>query len=210
MRNFITVIIAALLLGVTGSAYALSLQQAEINGDGKLGFSFDNGDGIVWLDNDETIGKTITEMNTIAVNYGLQWADKNMVITLHQNLNSLTSGWTSSDSSTTGAAYFSDSTVTQSQLNGYFPTAPSSSVSSMPVPMYQISEWRVSQYTDGTADNYFSNMVDVFVSESYSTPTVGGWLYKMGDDLAPMPEPATMLLFGIGLLGLAGVNRRKK
>lgn len=31
-----------------------------------------------------------------------------------------------------------------------------------------------------------------------------------GDDLQPIPEPATMLLFGAGLAGLAGISRRKR
>ena len=34
-------------------------------------------------------------------------------------------------------------------------------------------------------------------------------VFNITTSSAPVPEPATMVLFGIGLLGLAGVNRKK-
>lgn len=39
-----------------------------------------------------------------------------------------------------------------------------------------------------------------------SVTTISGKIYQAG----PIPEPATMLLFGLGLLGVAGIGRRKK
>lgn len=66
---------------------------------------------------------------------------------------------------------------------------------------------------NGIVQNHFPDDVQDLVSVgSYSgfdssSRWNGVWVYK---DLSNVPEPATMILFGIGLLGLAGMNRRSK
>lgn len=56
-----------------------------------------------------------------------------------------------------------------------------------------------------------------WIDGGYFDTGVGSYPESMGEALlglssaaAPVPEPATVLLFGIGLLGIAGVSRKKK
>ena len=70
-----------------------------------------------------------------------------------------------------------------------------------------------SQLSDFAAHSGFSKV-------EISAVGTGGGFYTASDfaimkvgmqvNTAPVPEPATMLLFSIGLLGLAGVNRKKQ
>jgi len=62
-------------------------------------------------------------------------------------------------------------------------------------------------YFDVTADLDAAPELDVLIKYDEDPITVGGLLVY--GDIAPVPEPTTMLLFGAGVVGLAAASRRR-
>lgn len=64
-------------------------------------------------------------------------------------------------------------------------------------------------------DNFIISGSAIYNSNGFESFSMGsvngqdGWVASKGDGIPPVPEPATILLFGLGILSLAGVSRHK-
>jgi len=64
---------------------------------------------------------------------------------------------------------------------------------------------------DTNTQLYGSDLSFTFTVRDNSSPTVGNWVVRgdAGGDANVIPEPTTMLLFGVGMLGLGAIRRKR-
>ncbi len=78
---------------------------------------------------------------------------------------------------------------------------------------WSYTNWNTGEPNDGTTgENSQEDHIHFRFSgnwnDLYDTQVIDGYVVEY--ESSPVPVPTTILLFGIGLLGLAGMNRRKK
>lgn len=193
MKNGLLLLLFLLLFGMAGSVNATVLDFEDITSAELNGPPFDSYHSIInWEDNT-----------------WLQWADVQDPYTPSSGVHRLTAYY---EDTTPSWEFLQDVTYQGSYFSGY-PQATVQYELFLNGSSVYISEIFAPSSTPTFFATNYSGLVD---SVTIHTPYPWSQFWAM-DDLTyneqsnpPVPEPATMMLFGIGLLGLAGVNRRKQ
>ena len=200
-------VIALIFTATTASATLSSLDLVTGSGAGDI--TFDSQTGLEWLDLTKTAGLSYNEIKNGTVtgfdfiaNDGFRFATVSDVSTLFSNAGVTVFNTESATSLAPFQLLFGlmgctgNCSLSQPFLRGYADfDVFNSSLSAAPF-------FQLNTSTTAKADITILN-----IPKTSFTSSIGSFLVR---NSAEVPEPSSIILFGVGLLGLAGIRRRSK